>query len=76
MPKPSVKQAERRLIEYALTLPETMLDHPWGHDVVKVKGKMFASFGGEAGTPGPGRWDKLAARPDVRHCVQHRAGGW
>jgi predicted DNA-binding protein (MmcQ/YjbR family) len=52
MPKLSVKRAEQRLIKYALSFPETALDHPWGHDVVKVKGKMFASFGGEAGTPG------------------------
>ena len=46
MPKLSVKQAEQRLIKYALSFPETTLEHPWGHDVVKVKGKMFASFGG------------------------------
>lgn len=52
MPKLSVKQAEQKLIKYALSFPETTLEHPWGHDVVKVKGKMFASFGGEAGTPG------------------------
>jgi predicted DNA-binding protein (MmcQ/YjbR family) len=52
MAKLSVKQAEQRLIKYALTFPETALDHPWGHDVVKVRGKMFATFGGGAGTPG------------------------
>ena len=52
MPKLSVKQAEQRLIKFALTYPETTLEHPWGHDVVKVKGKMFATFGGEAGTKG------------------------
>lgn len=52
MPKLSVKQAEQRLIKFALSFPETTLEHPWGHDVVKVKGKMFASFGGGAGTPG------------------------
>ena len=49
MAKLSVKQAEQRLIKYALTFPESALDHPWGHDVVKVRGKMFATFGGEAG---------------------------
>ena len=64
MPKPAVKpkksvkpamtakKAEQALIKFALTYPETALEHPWGHDVVKVKGKMFASFGGEAGTKG------------------------
>jgi predicted DNA-binding protein (MmcQ/YjbR family) len=64
MPKPAVKpktsakpamtakKAEQALIKFALTYPETTLEHPWGHDVVKVKGKMFASFGGESGTKG------------------------
>ena len=49
MPKLSVNKAEQTLIKYALSYPETTLEHPWGHDVVKVRGKMFASFGGEAG---------------------------
>jgi predicted DNA-binding protein (MmcQ/YjbR family) len=51
MPKLTVKQAEQKLIKYALTFPEAALDHPWGHDAVKVRGKMFATFGGEAGAP-------------------------
>jgi len=51
MPKMTVKQAEQKLIKFALTYPEAVLDHPWGHDVVKVKGKMFATFGGEIGDP-------------------------
>ena len=51
MVKLTVKQAEQRLIKYALTFPEAVLDHPWGHDAVKVKGKMFATFGGEEGAP-------------------------
>jgi len=46
MPKVSVKQAEQHLIKFALTYPEAVLEHPWGHDAVKVKGKMFATFGG------------------------------
>ncbi len=52
MPKLSVKQAEQRLIKFALTYPEAVLEHPWGHDAVKVKGKMFATFGGEEGIKG------------------------
>jgi len=52
VPKLSVKKAEQALIKFALGYPETTLEHPWGHDVVKVKGKMFASFGGGAGTKG------------------------
>lgn len=51
MPKLTVKQAEDRLIKFALGFPEATLDHPWGHNAVKVKGKMFATFGGEAGGP-------------------------
>ena len=50
MAKVSVKQAEKKLIAFALTYPEAVLEHPWGHDAVKVKGKMFATFGG-AGNP-------------------------
>jgi predicted DNA-binding protein (MmcQ/YjbR family) len=46
-----LKQAEKALIVYALTFPEAVLEHPWGHDAVKVKGKMFATFGGEIGDP-------------------------
>ena len=52
MPKLSVKQAEQRLIKFALTYPEAVLEHPWGHDAAKVKGKMFATFGGEANPKG------------------------
>ena len=39
------------MIKYALTFPEAVLEHPWGHDAVKVKGKMFATFGGAEGDP-------------------------
>ena len=51
MVKVSVKQAEERLIRFALTYPEAVLEHPWGHDAVKVKGRMFATFGGKANDP-------------------------
>lgn len=50
MAKVSVKPAEKKLIAFALTYPEAVLEHPWGHDAVKVRGKMFATFGG-AETP-------------------------
>jgi predicted DNA-binding protein (MmcQ/YjbR family) len=46
-----LKQAEKEMIKYALTFPEAVLEHPWGHDAVKVKGKMFATFGGAEGDP-------------------------
>jgi len=38
----------KRLLEYALNLPEAHLDHPWGEDVAKVRKKVFAFFGIEA----------------------------
>jgi predicted DNA-binding protein (MmcQ/YjbR family) len=37
----------KRLIEYALGLPEAYLDHPWGEDVVKVRKKVVVFFGTE-----------------------------
>jgi predicted DNA-binding protein (MmcQ/YjbR family) len=49
MPQLYVKQAEQRLIKFALTYPEAVLEHPWRHDALKVKGKTFATFGGEEG---------------------------
>ncbi len=44
-PDPALEAARRALIEHALAYPETTLDHPWGEDVVKVRGKVFAFFG-------------------------------
>jgi predicted DNA-binding protein (MmcQ/YjbR family) len=31
--------------EFALSLPETFEDHPWGEDVAKVRGKIFVFLG-------------------------------
>ena len=45
----AAKQAESDLLAYALSLPQTVLENPWGHDVPKVRGKMFAIFGGREG---------------------------
>ena len=36
--------------EFALSLPETSEEHPWGEDVAKVSGKIFV-FLGTAGVP-------------------------
>ena len=30
---------------FALSLPETVEEHPWGEDVVKVRGKIFVFLG-------------------------------
>ncbi len=35
MPKMTVKQAEQKLIKFALTYPEAVLEHPWGHNAVR-----------------------------------------
>jgi predicted DNA-binding protein (MmcQ/YjbR family) len=34
--------------DFALSLPEAAEDHPWGEDVVKVRGKIFVFLGGSA----------------------------
>jgi predicted DNA-binding protein (MmcQ/YjbR family) len=34
-----------RLRKLALAYPESALDHPWGEDVVKVRGKIFVFLG-------------------------------
>src|SRR5215204_5748501 len=38
-------QLRKKLLDYALGLPEAQLEHPWGADGVKVRGKIFALFG-------------------------------
>ena len=48
----SGRTTEERLLHYALSLPETELAQPWGHDLAKVRGKTFVFFGGEAGEAG------------------------
>jgi predicted DNA-binding protein (MmcQ/YjbR family) len=54
--------AEQRvaLRDYALSLPEAYLDHPWGEDVAKVRKKVFVFFGIEGATA-PGMTVKLSA---------------
>jgi predicted DNA-binding protein (MmcQ/YjbR family) len=36
-----------RLLEFALSFPEAVEDHPWGEDVAKVRGKVFVFLGQE-----------------------------
>ena len=43
---------------FALSLPEAFEDHPWGEDVVKVRGKVFV-FLGTAGSAHPRMTVKL-----------------
>jgi predicted DNA-binding protein (MmcQ/YjbR family) len=41
----NLRQTYQSLIDFALTLPEAYLDHPWGEDVIKVNKKVFVFFG-------------------------------
>lgn len=46
----SPAQLRAALRSYALSLPETREDHPWGESVVKVGGKIVAFFGPDGAT--------------------------
>jgi predicted DNA-binding protein (MmcQ/YjbR family) len=41
----AVAGAREKILEFALSLPETYEDQPWGEDVVKVRGKIFVFLG-------------------------------
>jgi len=43
----TVKAAKARLLKYALAKDDATLEHPWGENVTKVKGKVFVFFGME-----------------------------
>lgn len=45
------KDAELRLIAFAITMPGAWEDHPWDHTVMKVGKKVFVFFGGAASPP-------------------------
>jgi predicted DNA-binding protein (MmcQ/YjbR family) len=42
MTAPTLKGVEKALRAQALAYPETIEDHPWGENVIKVRGKIFA----------------------------------
>jgi predicted DNA-binding protein (MmcQ/YjbR family) len=44
-----VAGVREKVLEFALSFPDTFMDQPWGEDVVKVKGKIFV-FAGPAGS--------------------------
>ena len=48
----TLKAARARLVRYALAKPDTTLEHPWGEDVAKVRGKVFVFFGLDTSTEG------------------------
>jgi predicted DNA-binding protein (MmcQ/YjbR family) len=43
----TVKAAKARLLKYALAKDDATLEHPWGENVAKVKGRVFVFFGME-----------------------------
>jgi len=43
----TVRAAKARLLKYALAKDDATLEHPWGENVAKVKGKVFVFFGME-----------------------------
>ena len=43
----TVKAAKARLLKYALAKDGATLEHPWGENVAKFKGKVFVFFGVE-----------------------------
>ncbi len=42
---PTLNEAKARLLKYALAKPDATLEHPWGENVAKVRGKVFVFFG-------------------------------
>lgn len=48
----TAKAAKARLLKYALAKSEATLEHPWGENVTKVRGKVFVFFGVDDGSQG------------------------
>jgi predicted DNA-binding protein (MmcQ/YjbR family) len=44
-----VASVREKILAFALSLPESVEEHPWGEDVVKVRGKIFL-FAGSTGS--------------------------
>lgn len=42
-----VDPVRAKLLEFALSLPEAIEDHPWGETVAKVRRRVFVFFGGD-----------------------------
>lgn len=42
-----VDPVRTRLLEFALSLPEAVEDHPWDETVAKVRKRVFVFFGGD-----------------------------
>ena len=46
-----VDAVRRKLLAFALSLPEAVEDHPWNETVAKVRKKVFVFFGGDPRGP-------------------------
>jgi predicted DNA-binding protein (MmcQ/YjbR family) len=53
------KRTHRRVLEFALGLPEAHEDHPWGETVMKVGKKVFVFLGSEESPTWPSMSIKL-----------------
>lgn len=65
MPKKTLESLELELRDYAMTFPETVEDHPWGHRALKVKGKTFLFLGGDKDTKELSLSVKLPSSRDI-----------
>ena len=69
------------VLAFALSLPGTAEDHPWGEDVVKVNGKIFVFLGGSGRLRMTVKLDEAhghacrsTARPARATASEHPAG--
>jgi predicted DNA-binding protein (MmcQ/YjbR family) len=63
------KAALAALRKHALAYPEAVEDHPWGDDVIKVRGKIFVFLG--AGDGGFGISAKLPETHELALTLKH-----
>lgn len=63
------KGIHRRILEFALGLPEAYQDHPWGETVVKVAKKVFVFLGSEESPTWPSMSIKLRESLDQALAV-------
>jgi predicted DNA-binding protein (MmcQ/YjbR family) len=63
------RKTRAALLSYALSLPESYEDHPWGETVVKVNKKIFVFLGVSDGSHPPGFGVKLPESRDQAMAV-------
>jgi predicted DNA-binding protein (MmcQ/YjbR family) len=72
MSGPTPKAALAAIRKHALSYPEAVEDHPWGDQVIKVKGKIFVFLGaGKDG--GLGISAKLSETHELALTLKHVA---